>query len=90
MPSSMLIFFLIVVGIPVLSGTGAKMFRRWTDLRERELARMETQATGLAAAHAAQINKLEARVRVLERIAVDKGQDLAAEIEDLRGSSERI
>ena len=38
---------------------------------------------GTVVAQAAQIERLEQRVRVLERIATDKGTALAAEIEAL-------
>ena len=38
-----------------------------------------------AAQYASHVEQLEARVRVLERIATDKGADLAQQIEDLRG-----
>jgi hypothetical protein len=37
-----------------------------------------------AAQYAAHSERLEARVRVLERIATDKGAGLSAEIDDLR------
>ena len=37
-----------------------------------------------AAQYASHVEQLEARVRVLERIATDKGADLAQQIEDLR------
>lgn len=39
-----------------------------------------------AAQYAAQTERLEARVRVLERIVTDKGIDVADEIEKLRNA----
>ena len=40
-----------------------------------------------AAQYAAQVEKLEQRMRVMERIATDRGVELALEIEDLRHST---
>ena len=74
---------MIVVGIPVMLGIGADMFKRWIKLKEKELDRAAHLATDKAAAQVAQIERLEQRVRVLERIATDHGGALAAEIESL-------
>ncbi len=84
MPTSMLIFFAIVVGIPVVVGVGADMFKRWMKLKEKQLEHAAVLAADKAAAHAAHIERLEQRMRVLERIATDRGSDLAGEIEQLR------
>jgi hypothetical protein len=81
-------FFMIVVGIPVIGGIGAGMFKRWIKLKEKQLDHAALLAADKAAAQAAHIERLEQRVRVLERIATDKGNALAAQIEDLR--DERI
>jgi hypothetical protein len=77
-------FFLIVVGLPVIGGIGADMFKRWLKLKEKQLQHAASLAADKAVAQAAHIERLEQRVRVLERIATDKGNALAAEIEDLR------
>ena len=84
MPTSMLIFFAIVVGIPVVFGIGADMFKRWLKLKEQQLQHAAVLAADKAAAQAAHIERLEQRMRVLERIATDRGSDLAIEIEQLR------
>ena len=78
-------FFMIVVGIPVIGGIAADMFKRWLKLKEKQLDHAASLAADKAAAQAAHIERLEQRMRVLERIATDKGNALAAEIEDLRG-----
>jgi hypothetical protein len=78
------LFFLIVVGIPVIGGIAGDMFKRWARLKEKQLELAATQAADKAAAQAAHIERLEQRMRVLERIATDRGAHLAAEIEDLR------
>ncbi len=74
----------IVVGLPVLLIFGQPVIRRFLDHRER---RMEIEArltAEKAAQYAAQTERLEQRVRVLERIVTDKGIDVADEIERLR------
>ena len=78
------LFFMIVVGLPVIGGVGADIFKRWTRLKEKQLEHAAVLAADKATAQAAHIERLEQRVRVLERIATDKGNDLAAQIEDLR------
>lgn len=84
MPITMLGFFLIVVGIPVLAKTWSGHMQRMVRLRERELEVMGTQTAEKAAQYATQVERLEQRVRVLERIVTDRGAGLADEIESLR------
>lgn len=80
-----LLFFMIVVGIPVIVGVGGDVIKRWIKLKERQLDHAATLAADKAAAQASHIERLEQRTRVLERIATDRGADLAAQIDDLRG-----
>lgn len=77
-------FFVVVVGIPVVAGVAADIFKRWTKLKERQLELASAQTAEKAAQYAAHVERLEQRVRVLERIATDKGVDLADQIELLR------
>ena len=77
-------FFAIVIGLPVTLGIGSDMFRRWLKLKEKQLGHAASLAADKAAAQAIYLERLEQRMRVLERIATDKGTDLAAQIEDLR------
>jgi uncharacterized protein YlxW (UPF0749 family) len=81
-------FFMIVVGIPVIADVLNKMHKRNTALRERELDVLGSQTAEKAAQYAAQVERLEQRVRVLERIATDRGADLSDEIELLRDQRE--
>lgn len=76
-------FFLIVVGIPVVADMLNKIHKRNIALRERELEIMGSQTAEKAAQYAAQTERLEQRVRVLERIVTDGGADLAREIDRL-------
>ncbi len=78
-----LAFMAVVIAIPITIGVGADMFKRWLKLKERQLDCEADRAGGLTASQAAQIERLEERVRVLERIATDQGAALAAEIDNL-------
>jgi Tfp pilus assembly major pilin PilA len=77
-------FFMIVVGIPVVLGIGGDVLKRWIKYKERELELTSAQTAEKAAQYAAHTERLEQRVRVLERIVTDKGIVVAEEIERLR------
>ena len=81
-------FFMIVVGIPVIVGTWGNAHRARLKLRAKELEVLGGQTAEKAAQYAQHTERLEERVRVLERIATDKGVALSDEIETLR--NERI
>ena len=78
------LFFVIVVGVPVIAGVASDIFKRWTALKEKQLDHAAVRAADEAVTQACHIERLEQRVRVLERIATDKGAELTAEIETLR------
>lgn len=78
------LFFVVVVGIPVLAGVGADMFKRWLKHKEQMAQALNAETAEKAAQYAAHAERLEQRVRVLERIATDKGVAVADEIELLR------
>lgn len=73
-------FFFIVVGIPVLAG----IYKSHLKYKEKQLEVMGAQTAEKAAQYAAHTERLEQRVRVLERIATDRGVDLSTEIDSLR------
>ncbi|WP_176484732.1 hypothetical protein [Sphingomonas spermidinifaciens] len=77
-------FFMIVVGIPVSAGVGGDMFKRWLRHKEAMTTALNAQTAEKAAQYAAHVERLEERVRVLERIVTDRGMALADEIERLR------
>lgn len=62
----------------------AGMSKRFFRLREKQLEVQAGQTAERAAQYAAHVERLEQRVRVLERIATDRGADVAGEIERLR------
>jgi hypothetical protein len=77
-------FFVIVVGIPVIMGVLSDGYKRWLKHQERRLELQAGQTAEKAAQYAAHTERLEQRVRVLERIVTDKGIVVAEEIEKLR------
>ena len=79
-----LLFFMIVVGLPVMVGVGGDMFKRWLKHKEAMAKALNAETAEKAAQYAAHTERLEQRVRVLERIATDRGIAVADEIEALR------
>jgi hypothetical protein len=67
-----------------LAAIFAGVVKHWLSIKERQIEAVTHQAAEKAAQYAAQTEKLEQRVRVLERIATDRGIDVADEIERLR------
>lgn len=74
---------IIALMIPIIAIASA-MFRNWLKFKEKQLT-IQTELTAeKSAQYAAHTERLEQRVRVLERIITDKGFDTAAQIEALR------
>ena len=67
-----------------LAAIFAGVFRHWLRVKEKHLEAQSRYTAEMTAQYAAQTERLEERVRVLERIATDKGVDLAHQIENLR------
>ncbi len=61
----------------------AIFMRNWRQVQNRKLDLAERSATEVSVAAQARIEKLEARIAVLERIATDKRLTLADEIDAL-------
>ena len=59
-------------------------FAIWTKHQQKMLSSQSEMTAEKAAQYAAHTERLEQRVRVLERIITDKGHDLATQIDDLR------
>lgn len=74
------IMALMIPIVAIISRTVTKMIA----LKEKQLETQTALTAEKSAQYAAHTERLEARVRVLERIATDKGVDLADEIESLR------
>ena len=84
MPFSLLIFFALVVGIPVGGGLLFSAFQRWLQHKERMSQLIADQTAEKAAQYAAHVERIEARLRVVEQIVTDGGAQTAAQIEALR------
>ncbi len=67
-----------------LAAIGIAPFKMWIRVKERQLDRQSELTAEKSAQYAAHTERLEARVRVLERIITDKGTDLSNEIDALR------
>jgi hypothetical protein len=82
---NMTLIGIVVIGVavPVFLAMVAEIAKRWIKLKETQLTQTAHLAAEKAAAQAAHIETLEARVRVLERIATDKGVTLADQIDAL-------
>jgi hypothetical protein len=74
------ILALLIPIVAILAG----VMKHYLKLKEREIDAMTTQSAEKAAQYAAHTERLEQRMRVLERIVTDKGIDVSDEIERLR------
>jgi hypothetical protein len=72
--------FLMVLGIVWISSRAK--------LEEKRLTATASQSAEKAAQYASQVQRLETRVQVLERIVTDGGYDIATQIEALRDTRE--
>lgn len=89
-PLFILAFFMIVVGLPVITSVIGTMHKQRMKLREKELEVLGGQTAEKAAQYAAHTERLEQRVRVLEQIITDGGVQTAAQIEALRDRGEAL
>ena len=74
----------IVIGLPVIFIFGQSTIKRILEHREKRMEIEARMTAEKAAQYAAHTERLEQRVRVLERIVTDKGLDVSDEIEQLR------
>ena len=90
-PEDTMAFAALMIGLAIVIGVLADVYKRRLAFKERALELASRDNADKAAYFAAQAQRLEQRVRVLERIATDReGQqaaDLAEQIEDLRGTA---
>lgn len=80
-----LIIPIMGISCGLLAIFGGVFVKPWFAYRRRKLELEAQMVAEKAAQYAAQTERLERRVRVLERIVTDKGFELADEIERLRG-----
>ena len=79
-----LMVIFVVIGLPTVLIFGRPYFRRWAELKEKQLDNESRLAAEKAAQYATSNSELEQRVRVLEQIVTDGGMQTAAQIEALR------
>jgi hypothetical protein len=60
------------------------VIKRWLDIKEKQMEAVSREAVDRAERYAAQTERLEDRVRVLERIVTARGTEVAEQIEQLR------
>jgi len=75
---------LVVIGLPVIGGLLHETYKVTLKHREKMAGALNAQAAEKAAQYAAHTERLEARMRVLERIVTDRGIDLSDTIDRLR------
>jgi len=73
----------IWVLIPLFA-IGVVPFKMWLRIKEKQLERQSEMTAEKTAQYAARTERLEQRMRVLERIITDKGITISDEIEALR------
>ena len=75
---------ILALMIPILAIIGRMILKPWLAHREKAMEIEAQMIAEKAAQYAAHNERLEQRVRVLERLATDRGGDLAIEIDRLR------
>lgn len=70
--------------IPITALVAKLIVQPWLRLKERQVELEASAVAEKAAQYAARTERLEQRVRVLERILTDRGMALSDEIERLR------
>lgn len=81
---SPLLIPMLALLIPIVAILAGTVFKPWLAMKERQLQANSTATAERAAQYAAQTERLEQRVRVLERIVTDRGIAVSDEIERLR------
>ena len=79
-------FWIPILGIlcGIVAILAGAVFKPWLALQQRKMELEAQMVAEKAAQYAAHTERLEQRVRVLERIITDKGVELSDEIEALR------
>ena len=67
-----------------LAAIGIAPFKMWLRVKERQIMAQSSLAAEKSAQYAQHMERVEARLRVLEQIATDSGVQTAAQIEALR------
>lgn len=74
---------ILAISIPIVAIIAATV-NKWLQIKEKQIEALNSETAEKAARYAAQTERLEQRMRVLERIITDKGFEVSQQIEDLR------
>ena len=67
-----------------LAAIGIAPFKMWLRVKEKQIEAQSNLAAEKSAQYAAHVERIEARLRVVEQIVTDSGAQTAAQIEALR------
>lgn len=67
-----------------LAAIGLAPFKMWLRVKEKQISAQTSLAAEKSAQYAQHVERVEARLRVLEQIATDSGVQTASQIEALR------
>ncbi|HEX6604100.1 MAG TPA: hypothetical protein VF027_04390 [Sphingomicrobium sp.] len=67
-----------------LAAIGIAPFKMWLRVKERQIDAQSSLAAEKSAQYAQHVERIEARLRVLEQIVTDRGAETASQIEALR------
>ena len=67
-----------------LAAIGIAPFRMWLKIKEKQIDARTNLAAEKSAQYAAHVERIEERLRVIEKIVTDRGVETAAQIEALR------
>jgi len=81
---------LLAISCGLVAVIGSTIVRPWLALREKRMEIEAQMVAEKAAQYAAHTERLEQRMRVLERIVTDRGIDVADEIEKLRDEPSQL
>jgi hypothetical protein len=81
---SPLLIPILGISVGLLAVLGRVFYKPWLAMQQRKMEIEAQMVAEKAAQYAAQTERLEQRVQVLERIITDRGVALADEIEKLR------
>ncbi|MDO7842816.1 hypothetical protein [Sphingomonas immobilis] len=86
-PNIVFLIPILAISVGLVAVIGGTIVRPWLAHKERRMEMEAKMVAEKAAQYAAQTERLEQRVRVLERIITDRGVDLSDQIESLRDDS---
>jgi hypothetical protein len=73
-----------------LAAIGIAPFKMWLRVKEKQIEAQTSLAAEKSAQYAAHVERLEARLRVVEQIVTDGGAQTAAQIEALRNKPKAL